>query len=362
MSVTPVTRVQGLILGLSIQKQLAASSLSPAPFARWRKLDMKVPFDLYHTENDAHEIGKATEFATAVYNTSVEPSPTTIEKYGSAEFTAWAWVYALSAFSASGNTPGSGIYSIVPLDPNAALGLEPLYFSVISILPAGGAYAVDLAQIGCGIESVETTFKFGPGRESVSTRAEYVGLGYNTLNYTTIPGSSVQNENYMYSSALTMTLVPISGPTLNYVSNKSILSGTMGWKNNFNMQMRYLPGSGFDASGFQVGDRLLIGVRAPSLQFTVFLDPTQPEYAALIAQTTYAVTIKITDPGGTHYVQWNYTTANFNMVETVQESGFVAVTCTMIPLFGSTASATGANGLTNFLTVTANCALYNIGS
>ena len=352
MAVTNVTRVQGLVFGLGVHKQAAASTIS-SDFVRWRKLDMKVPFDLYHTENDAHEIGKGNEFATAVYNTSVEPSAMTIEKYGSAEFTTWAWAYALGVV---GGTPASGIYAIVPIDPGT--NLEPPYFSVVSILPSAGGDAVALAQIGCGIESVETTFHYGPGRASVSTRAEYMGLGYNNgvTPYTTVP--ALQAENYMYASSLAMVLHPASGPDINYVSNKSILHGTMGWKNNFNGAMRYLPGSGFDAYGFQVGDRLLIGTRVPSLTFTVFLDANSTEYASLIAQTTYQVTITLTIDSN-HSVQWVYTTANFNMVETTQEDGFIAVTCTMDPLYGSTATATGG-GLTNFITVNAKCSLNNI--
>jgi hypothetical protein len=351
MAVTNVTRVQGLVFGLGVHKQAAASTIS-ADFVRWRKLDMKVPFDLYHTENDAHEVGKGNEFATAVYNTSVEPSAMTIEKYGSAEFTTWAWAYALGVV---GGTPASGIYTIVPIDPGT--NLEPPYFSVVSIVPSAGGYAVALSQIGCGIESVETTFHYGPGRASVSTRAEYMGLGYNngTSPYTTVP--ALQSENYMYASSLTMTLVS-GATTINYVSNKAILHGTMGWKNNFNGAMRYLPGSGFDAYGFQTGDRLLIGTRVPTLTFTVFLDQNSAEYAALQAQSTWDVTIKL-NIDSAHNVQWAYTTANFNMVETTQEDGFVAVTCTMDPLYGSTATATGG-GLTNFITVTANCGLNNI--
>jgi hypothetical protein len=327
---------------------------------------MKVPYMLYHTENDAAEIGKGTEFAEDVFTTYVEPAPMTIEKYGSAEFTMWGWAYALGNVTAPTGT-GPWVYpAIQPMDP--ATSLELPYFSVVSQLPSNvstalpapnvSGFAVALAQLGCGLESVETTLKYGPGRASVMTNVEYVGLGYNTQQYVTaLP--ALLGENYMYASSLTMTLVGPGPVTVNYVSEKAILTARMGWKNNFILPMRYLPGSGFDASGFQVGDRLLYGVRQPSLSFTVFLDPNSPEYAALIAQNSWAVTIALTAGGGSTGVTWTYTTANFEMVETAQENGFMAVTCTMLPVFGPTAVA-ASGGLTNFITVNGTCLLNHI--
>jgi hypothetical protein len=372
MPVTNVTRGQQLQFGLGITKQTASNVInSSANIYRWRKLNASIPYQVYHTENDATEIGKGTEFAQNVYLTSTEPAAQTIDKYGSVEFTLWGWSFALGPTLATPISAGNIGYSIIPLDP--AYNLEPNYFTLASIIQSGSptTYSVGLGQVGCAVEQVTSEFKFGPGRASFKTNVEYAGLGVQYNNgsgqYTTALPPTLQ-ENYMLGASLAITLVS-GATTINYISNKSILSGTMTWKQNLNMPMRYLPGSGFDANNFQIGDRFLIGERVPGLMFTVFLDENSLEYAALIAQSTWAVTISLYYPaagafipGTSGYgVRWSYATANFEMVETVTESGFVAVTCRMMPLFSGAETGSGGsppNGLSGFITVAGNTPLF----
>jgi hypothetical protein len=336
-------RVQGLTFALGSAKQTSITSISPT-FNTWRKLNMDIPFLLAETETDAAEIGKGNEFISQVYKTA-KSTTGRIEKYGSAEFTAWAWAYAMGDVALA-----SGLYTVHPLDP--ATSLELPYFSVVAYLQEGGSTAIDEAHIGCSIEDVETVFHYGPGRQSLRTTVNYSNAG-NSIVPSGVSGSlpAVLSENYMQSQSMTAT---INGVDL--VSTKTALMGTMGWRNNLVLPLRYTPGSGIDGDGFAVGNRTFIGARVPSLTFTVFLLNSSVEYAALVSQTPTTATLKF-QLDSTHYCQWAYSVVTFMRVTKVNEEGLVAVTVEVAPHYDPTVVSGKPN---NVLVFTSKNALTDI--
>jgi hypothetical protein len=333
------TRVQGLQFALGSALQSTQTTAS-ATYNLWRKLNLEVPYLVNHTENDEAEIGKGNEFITQVYKTYIEPAPQRINKYGSAEWLLWSWCYALGSV-----TLATGLYTATPINPGTTI--EPLYFTLVAVLPAGGGYAIQEAQIGCAIESVVTSFKYGPGRASVTCDVEYVGLGVweEGGGIPTIPGSPL-SETYLLSSSATCT---INGQ--DYVGEKMILSGSIGWKNNIILPLRYFPGSGIDSNGFATGGRMLMGARVPTFTFTALMDENSVEYAQLVAQTNGSASISFT-ASSTEYVAFNWTNVQFEMVERKAEEGLIAVTVNVAPIYTST--------LSSFFNVSGKCGITDI--
>ena len=343
------TRLQALKFGLGIPKQANISTIAtPATaFQTFRKLDMEVPTLQYNTETDKDEIGKGNEFINQVFPTNFDVAGR-MEKYGSAEFMLWSWAYALGVVPA----PVGGLYTINPIDPGTTLELP--YFSMAVQLAEGGGEAVDEAYIGMAIEDVETTFKYGPSRASLHNTVSYVGSGLAVFpSGVTYPAALA--ENYMYSSSMAIS---ING--VDYVSSKTMLQGSIGWKNNLILPMRYFPGSGMQTLSLTgaipaaIGGRILIGARVPTLSFTAFLQHDSLEYTKLCAQTTGTATITFTYDA-THYITFTFHSVSFERVERTQEEGIVAVTVTCAPKWDPT--GTPANGV---LTVTGKCGLANI--
>lgn len=335
------TRVQALRLGLGSAAQPDIETISPT-FVRMRKLNTDIPALLPQTENDAEEIGKGNEFITGVFKTNIEPAPQRIEKFGSAEFTLWAWAYALGDVGLSG-----GLYTIDPVDPGETLELP--YFSIVSQIDEGGDAALDEAMLGNTISMVETVCMYGPGRSSIRTNAEFVGSGISAVpSAVTLPAPLT--EYYMRSSSMVAT---INGT--DYVTSgsnaKSLLRVSMTWNNNPILPMRYFPGSGQDSDGFSVGGRTFIGRRVPTLSFTAFLLKDSPEYAKLVALDDDTAVITCTYDS-THYVTWTYHNVQFERVERVQEEGIVAVQVTVAPKFSESDNSV--------LTVTGKCGIADI--
>jgi hypothetical protein len=336
-------RIQGYALGLGMNKQADISTIATT-FNRWRKLDLDIPTLVYGTETDKDEIGKGHEFISQVFPTAYDV-PGRINKYGSAEFVAWAWAYALGDVAYA-----TSLYTIKPIDP--ATTLELPYWSMVAQLGEGGGSAIDEAYLGLAIEDVVTNFKYGPGRASILTDVTFVGSGRHTIpSAVTLPATL--SENYMLSSS---AAVSING--IDYVAGspgaKTILNGSMGWKNNLILPMRYFPGSGL-VDNAAVGGRILIGNRVPTLTFTAFLQHDSLEYTKLIAQTTGTAVITFTFDA-THFVTWTYHSVSFEMVTRTQEDGIVAVTVTCAPKY----DPTGGPPVNGVLTVTSKNALTAI--
>lgn len=329
-------RVQGLIYGLGSAYQRGIGTASTT-FNRFRKLDMGQPFARPGTETDKDEIGKGNEFITGVFKTA-KTFAGSAEKYGSAEFTLWAWAYAL------GNTQlASGLYTIKPLDP--ATSIEMQYFTVVAQLAEGGGMAYDEAHLGVAIESVDTTFHYGPNRASLKTVCDYIGSGRTTIpSGITVPATLA--ENYMLASS---AAISINGE--DYVSAKTVLSGSMSWKNNILSSLAYTPGSGLDSDGFAVGQRLFCGSRVPAFSFTAFLQHDSTEYAKLIAQTTGTAVVTFTFDA-THFVTFTWENVSFEALDRVNEEGIAAVTVNIAPRFD--------NGTSTVLTITGKCGISDI--
>lgn len=328
------TRVQSLAYGLGAAKQTNISTAGTT-FNKFRKLNMDIQTPRYNTENDADEIGKGSEFITQVFPVAYDVSGR-IEKFGSAEFTTWAWAYALGGAAFSG-----GVYTINPINPGTTLELP--YFSVVQQLNEGGSAAIDETLIGCAIEDVETTFNYGPGRQSLRTTCNFIGSGrYTAPSGVTLPATL--SENYMLSSSAAIT---ING--VDYVAAKTILNGTMSWKNNLLANAGYFPGSGIVNSA-AVRGRIEIGKRVPTLTFQARLLNSSAEFTKLIAQTTNTATLTFTYDA-THTVTFTWQSVSFEMVDRGEADGIVTVNVTCAPKEHVT------NGV---LTVSAQCGLSNL--
>lgn len=328
-------RIQGLAIGLGSAKQSDVATISPT-FNRWRKLDLDAPTLDYGTETDKDEVGKGHEFITQVFPTAWEVGGS-LRKYGSAEFMLWAWGYALGDVSL-----GTGLYTINAKDPGVSL--ETPYFTLVQQLAEGGGMAIDEALIGCSITDVTTEFRYGPGRASVTTNASFVGSGRHTLpSAVSLPDTLA--ENFTLSSGMAIT---ING--VNYVTEDSILMGSMSWNNNPILPMRFRPGGGI-VSGAAVGTTTFFGNRAPGLSFTVFLKASSLELTKLIAQTSGTAVVTLTYDA-THFVTWTYHNVSFERVTRTVEEGLVCVTVTVAPKYDS--------GLSGVLTVTGKCGISDI--
>lgn len=328
-------RVQGLILGLGKAKQADISTIA-ASFLRFKKLNMDLTSSGFQTENDAPEIGKGNEFISAagVFPTAFTPG-NRLEKYCSAEYLTWLLCYALG-----GVAEVAAVYTITPIDNGTTLELP--YFSVVEQVPEGGGSAIDNAFIGCAIEDFLLSFNQGVGRQSASVSANWIGSGkITTPSAVTVP--AVQSETGLLAAMI--TALTING--VDYVTAKTNISGSIGWKNN--LTRGYFPGSGTQ-NGAALCGRIEIGARVPSFQFTVRLLATSAELTKLLAQTTGTATITF-QFDATHLITFIFQSVSFEMVDNTEAGGIVAVQVTVAPKWHS------SNGV---LTCTAKCGVTGI--
>lgn len=330
-------RVQGLRFATSKGKQSDIATAA-STFLRWRKLNMDLTTPRHTTETDAAEIGKGNEFISQVFPVAKDVGQR-IEKYGSAEFVIWCAAFGL------GNThqaTGGGLYTITPIDPGTTIELP--YFTVVEQIDEGGGQAIDNMFVGCSLEDFMLTFNYGPGRQSLRCASSFMGSGrITTPSAVTLP--AVLTEHYMLSQSMAIS---ING--VDYVSSKTILSGSIGWKNNLNGAAGYFPGAGL-LDGAAIRGRQEIGAREASLQFTVRLLSGSTEYAKLIAQTTGTAVVTFTFDS-THTVTFTFPQVSFSAIENHEDGGIVALTVTVAPQYSS------GSGI---LTVTGQCAQTGIG-
>lgn len=333
-------RIQNLVNAVGQNKQSNISTVG-GTFLRFTKLNARIETNQYGTETNKDEIGKGNEFTTQVFPTAWDVSGS-LEKYGSAEFVTWAWAYAL------GNVAyASGAYTLTPIDPTVTLELP--YFSFVQQGNEGGSAAVDEVYIGCAIEDVSTVFTYGPGRQSVKTTVNFHGSGVMTSpSGITVP--AVQTEHNMLSQSMAVT---INGT--DYVAGKTILGGTMAWKNNLLLAPGYFPGSGVTTNGFSGGaaavrGRMEIGNRVPTFTFRARMLHNSPEYAALIAQTTGTAVITLTYDG-THTTTWTWEQIAYQALVRGEDNGIVTVDVTVAPQFSNS---------TGILSISSQCGIVGI--
>ena len=315
-------RVQQLVLGLGLGKQTSITAASAA-FLRFKKIDMALTTPKPVFENDAAEIGKGHEFATATFPSHYDVA-NRIEKYASAEFVAWALAFGLGNVVQSGSSPNY-TYTITPIDPGTSLELP--YFSVVEQVPEGGGAAIDNMHIGCAIEDFTYAFTYGPGRASSKLTVNWVGSGkLTTPSGVTVPALTTESNMLAASMALTVNGIDL-------VATKRILSGSIGWKNNLLLNAGFYPGSGLQ-SGLQLRGRMEIGARVPSFQFTARLLATSTEAALLLAQTAGSAVLSV-QYDANHSAAFTFPQLAFQMVENTEADGIVAITVTGTPEYAT---------------------------
>lgn len=330
------SRIQQLVMGVSKGKQTSIST-PQTTFLRLRKLNADVTSPSPHFENDASEIGKGHEFTTQTFPSHYDVA-NRIEKYASSEFTLWAVGMALGNVVQVG-TSAPYTYTIVPIDPGTTLELP--YFTVVEQVAEGGGMAIDNAFVGCAMEEFTYSFNYGPGRASSRLNCSWSGSGIIT-SPSGVSMPSLITENNMLAAGMSLV---VNG--VDYVSTKRILSGSIGWKNNLNLNAGFYPGSGVQ-NGLQTRGRMEIGSRVPSFQFTTRLLAGSPEYNTLINQTTGTAVLTI-QHDASNAVTFTFPQMAFQMVETTDADGLVALNITGAPEFSSTAntvlSVTGTCGI-----------------
>jgi hypothetical protein len=310
------SRIQGLILGLGKDKQAAVGTAS-TDYIRFKKLDNDITTPKFVTENDAAEIGKGHEFAETVYPVSNDFS-TKVEKYGTSEFTAWAWAFGLGDVTESGSSPS--VYTCIPQDSNT---LDLPLFSVVAQLAEGSGQSIDNLYYDCAIEDVEFHFSYGPGRQSTKVMATLQGSGKSlTPSGITIP--ALTTEHHMKSQSMALT---VNG--VDYVANKNILSGVIGWKNNIMLGPGYFPGSG-EQNGAAIRGRMEMGLRGCSFTFKARLDRNSTEYTKLLAQTTGTAVLNVQFDAD-NSAQWTFHKISYAAVDNGDEGGIASVSVVVMP-------------------------------
>lgn len=329
-------RVQQLILGLSKNKQSNIFTIA-STFLRFKKIDTAITTPKPIFENDAAEIGKGHEFITQTFPSYYEVG-NRLDKYASSEFVIWAVAFALGNATVTGSSAPYS-YTMVPIDTGTTLELP--YFSVVEQVAEGGGAAIDNAFIGCAIEDFTYSFNSGPGRASSKMSVNWVGTGQlTTPSAVSVP--ALTPETNMLAASMSLT---VNG--VDYVGAKTILSGSIGWKNNLLMKSGFFPGSG-EQNGLQIAGRLEVGARVPSFQFTVRLLHTSTEYALLVAQTAGSAVLTVSYDTN-HSVTFTFPQMAFQMAENTDSDGLVAVTVTGAPQYNT--------GTSTVFSVTGKCSI-----
>lgn len=333
------SRIQSKVLGLGLGKQPAIDQISPT-FLRFRQLNAELAPSGFLTENDANEIGKGDEFISGVFPVSWNPLAR-IDKYSSAEFMTWGFAYAMGMVSEA-----TGTYTIKPLDP-CIDGLELPYFSVVEQVCESGGFALDNAFLGCAVEDCTYDFNYGPGRQSGRVTVNWVGSGkMQTPSGATVP--AVTSEHYMLTGSMQLT---INGT--DYITQKTILSGQIAWKNNLLLGPGFFPGSGMQ-NGAAIRGRIEIGARTCTFTFTARLLKNSTEYQLLIAQTTGTATVTVSFDA-THTMTFDFPAVQYETVVNGEQDGIVSVTVTV-----ACKSDPSATPPTPPLSITAQCGITGI--
>jgi hypothetical protein len=324
--------IREMLIGFGKSKQSNLATAN-AVGGIWQlsKLNANFASPRLNTENNAAELGKGHEFASAVYKTSWDFSGQ-LEKYTSAEFAAWVMAFSLGHLHKSGTTP-NWVYTCTPLD-KVADGEELSCFSYIEQVRPGAGVVLDWMAAGCVVEGWNLAIQSGPGRASSKLTADIVGSGQKTEPSTiTIP--AITAEKLLPASSVTAT---ING--VDYVTAKNLVSIEAGWKNNHRLDDGFYPGSGTQDGG-AIRGRMEVGDREASLSFTARFAHDSTERTKLYALTDDA----------NNDLTLTFQRVIFSAVELGDSNGIITVKVTCQPLWHT------SNGL---LTAVAKCNIDGI--
>lgn len=341
-------RIQQKVTLVSTGKQTAIGTIyaGGAAYQQFTQLNSELSTPNFMTEDDAPEIGKGDEFAHNTFPTVYDPRGS-LDKYGSVEWSTWAWGFALGGVTVTGSGPY--VYTLIPIAPGTTI--EPPYFTIAEQVAEGGGSAIDYAYVGCAIEEVQSVIKYGAGRGTHKCTASWIGSGNVTApSGLTPPGVTVEKNLLSGGGSFV-----INGT--DYVAAAAsgrILTVSMGWKNNLNGGLGYRPGSPTQtlAGGLaaQVRDWIPIGNRVPTFEFEALLQHNSPEFTALIAQTTGTAVIGLTYDTNDKIV-WTWEKMRYKVIQNKATEGLVSVHVTGIPM------SDASNGV---ISVASHCAIGSI--
>lgn len=307
------SRVQSTKIAFGVRKQAdIATATAVADMVSFTKLNSSLAQAPLGIETDEAEYGKGDEFATQQFATAWDVS-IPMEKYGTSQFAAWAWAYALGKVTATG-----GGYTITPIDPGVD-GLELPYFSYVEQIPGTD---LDQTAVGCCIEEIRHTINSGPGRQNNRMQVTAVGSG-----------KLIQPSGIVIPPPLAETILPAGAAqiTINgtdYAANKSLVSLEIGWKNNLLLREGFFPGSGTQdpanpLSG-QIRGRIEIGTRKPNCQVVVRVNAASTEATKLTNLTTGTATVSL-PVSITHSLTFNFAKVGFSNLRRTDTSGIATI-------------------------------------
>jgi len=331
-----MANIRELLIGFGKKKQ--ADIATPNPVGDlWRlaKLNVDLAHPRFVTENDAPELGKGHEFATALFKSHIESGPHRLEKYLSSEFAAWLLAFGLGKVVKSGAGPYT--YTCTPLDP-VADGLELPFFSYVEQIRPGAGDVRDQMLVGCAIKGWTVELASGPGRANAKATVEFVHSGKITEpSGVSLPVATAENLLNAYSLACTINGV-------DYVTAKNFVSLTMGWDNAFRDNSDFYPGSG-QQNGYQIRGRMEVGDRVPSFSFVARFVDGSSELQKVRDLTTGTAVIQLTrDANNSLSVTWQK--MGFSVAEVGETDGIVTVAVTGQPMYHDT------NGVISAVAVT----------
>jgi hypothetical protein len=338
--------IREILIGFGKKKQADIETANLlAGIWRLGKLNASFGGPKLNTENDAPELGKGHEFATAVYKTAWDVAGQ-LEKYLTSQFAAWVMAFSLGKVVKTGEV-SPFTYTCTPLDP-VEDGLELPCFSYIEQIRPGANVVLDRMAVGCALEGWTLTIGSGPGRANSKLVADFVGSGKH-VEPSLIVLPLATPEKLLPSAGLTCT---INGE--DYVTKKNFVSLEASWKNNIRLDSGYFPGSGFqtpgDATSGAIRGRLEVGDREAGLKFTARYDKDSSELTKLLALTEGTAVITLTH-NAENSLTLTFHRVIFSVAELGEADGLVTVEVTCAPLW---------HAVNKLLTVEALCDVDDI--
>ncbi len=321
-----MANLRELLIGFGKAKQTdIATANSGAQIWRLAKLNREIANPRYVTENDAEELGKGHEFATALYKSHIESGPHSLEKYLSSQFAAWLFCFGLGKVVESGTGPYT--YTCTPINP-VTDGMELPYFSYVEQIRPGGSAVRDVMLVGCAVAGFRIEISSGPGRTNAKATVEFAHSGkIAEPSGISMPAATIENLLNAYSLSCTVNGV-------DYVATKNFVSLTMGWDNAFRDTSDYYPGSG-QQDGYQIKGRMEVGDRVPSFSMMARFKNGSTELQQVRDLTTGTAVIGLT-AGADNDMQVTWQRLGFSVAELGETDGIVTVQITGLPMYDVT--------------------------